>query len=155
MRWIQILLVFLVTSLLVSAQNETGFNPDEPLTDQVAEWQNEFELPEEGFIYPLILGLTITDTEENIILEITEEEIIILNESNSIDMDIKLTTDTISNISNNQEELETIIEQVNIESKSTKSHAIIGALEKKYEVTLVENPSLWYKIVRFFVGLFV
>ncbi|MBT3395262.1 hypothetical protein HOA59_02335 [archaeon] len=155
MRWIQLILVFLITSLLVSAQNETGFNPDVPLADQIIEWQDEFELPEEGFIYPLTLGLTITDTEEDLILEITEEGITILNESTPIDMNINLTTDIISNISSDQEELENIIEQIDIESKSTKSHAIIGALEKKYDITIIENPNLWYKIVRFFVGLFV
>ena len=99
MRWIQLILVFLITSLLVSAQNETGFNPDVPLADQIIEWQDEFELPEEGFIYPLTLGLTITDTEEDLILEITEEGITILNESTPIDMNINLTTDIISNIS--------------------------------------------------------
>ncbi len=161
MRFISLILIFLVAISIVPAEN--GYDPNIPLAEQLENLGEDIELPEDSsIIFPFTIGVTVTDTEEDLIVKITEEGISIIEEG-SVDMEVDLTTQTITELTeendestiSDEEAITNILNELNVNSKSTKSHVLMGALEKKYEVQIVDEPSLWYKIVRFFVGIFV
>ena len=159
MRFISLILIFLVAISMVSSE----YDPNIPLSEQLENLDENMEFPEDSsIVFPLTIGVTITDTEEELIIEINEDGLSILEEG-SVDMEVNMTTETITELTEenneeiltNEEELTNILNDLEVDSKSTKSHLLMGALEKKYDVQLVDEPSLWYKIIKFFIGIFV
>ncbi len=144
MKKLVFLLIFLLTFNLV----EAGVRED------AEKYKDRIEVPEEiNRALPFAIHVLVTDTGENFTLEITDEGRYIV-ESYDYDVEIRAEEEVFRGLTNSTDMVD-LFKDVEVKSDSFKGHVFLNVVENALEVELVEEPSLWYRIIGFFVKMFI
>lgn len=102
---------------------------------------------------PFNILIIVEDTEETFTIQVTEQNITTVD---AIESDIVVSgkEETLMEINNTEEALQ-FLNNVDVRPDSLKGSLALIAVEKKMNINIVKEPSLFYRILRFIMGIFI
>jgi len=144
MKKLILFIIFLISISLVNASIR------ENLEEEV---QNMTAPQNIDMVLPFNILILVEDTGERFTLQVAEQNISAIDAIES-DIIVSGKEEALSEINNTEDTLQ-FLTNVDVRPDSLKGSLALIAIEKKMNINIVKDPSLFYRILRFIMGIFI